>query len=89
MLFFLKYYYMAKKIVRRSKIWLICGKAKPGASLSFLINMALFCKEFNEKTKNRVGEIVSAEITVYEDKSYEYSIGTSPSVHLLKKRGSD
>ena len=82
---------MEKKIIRRSKIWLICGQAKPGASLSFLKNMALFCKEFNnnEEVKKRSGEVVNVEIIVYEDKSYEYNIGTSPSVYLLKNRSND
>jgi large subunit ribosomal protein L11 len=78
-----------KERIRRSCVQLICGQARPGASLAFLKNMALFCKEFNEKTKNRVGEFVSVEITVYKDKSYEYNIGTSPSTYLLKGRRSD
>ena len=80
---------MKKKVIRRSRIQLICGQATPGASLAFLKSMALFCKEFNEKTKNRSGEIVSVEINVYEDKSFDYNIGTSPSVYLLKNRRSD
>ncbi|CAG8547007.1 39215_t:CDS:10 [Gigaspora margarita] len=75
--------------IRRSRIQLVCGQAKPGASLAFLKNMALFCREFNEKTKERNGELVNVEIIVYEDKSYKYNIGTSPSVYLLKGRRSD
>ena len=78
-----------KERIRRSRVQLVCGQAKPGAGLAFLKNMALFCKEFNEKTKNRVGEVVSVEITIYKNGSYEYNVGTSPSVYLLKKRGSD
>src|SRR5256885_16092271 len=80
---------MQKKKLGTRKVRLICGQARAGQSLAFLKNMALFCKEFNEKTKNRNGEIVSVEINVYEDKSYDYSIGTSPSVYLLKNRRSD
>ncbi|CAG8604929.1 7524_t:CDS:2, partial [Scutellospora calospora] len=43
--------------------------AKPGASLSFLKNMALFCKEFNndEKAKAKSGELVNVEITLYDN----------------------
>lgn len=74
-----------EKRIRRSRIQLVCGQAKPGASLSFLKNMALFCREFNEKTKERNGELVNVEIVVYPDKSHKYSIGTSPSSHLIKK----
>ena len=80
---------MSKKIVRRSKIQLVCGQARPGASLAFLQNMALFCRKFNDENKNRNGELVNVEIIVYEDKSCEYNISTSPSVYLLKGRRSD
>src|SRR6185369_191739 len=76
---------MSKKIIRRSSIQLVCGQAKPGASLAFLKNMALFCREFNEKTKERNGLPVNVEITVYDDKSYSYIINTPPSSHLIKK----
>ena len=74
-----------EKRIRRSRIQLVCGQAKPGASLAFLKNMALFCREFNEKTKERNGELVNVEIVVYPDKSHKYFIGTSPSSYLIKK----
>src|SRR3954465_12041325 len=76
---------MKKKIIRRSSIQLACGQAKPGASLAFLKNMALFCREFNEKTKNDNGKLVNVEIEVYADNSYGYVIGSTPSSYLLKK----
>ena len=76
---------MKKKIIRRSGIQLVCGQAKPGASLAFLKNMALFCREFNEKTKNDNGKLVNVEIEVYVDNSYGYVIGSTPSSYLLKK----
>ncbi|CAG8651997.1 3971_t:CDS:2, partial [Ambispora gerdemannii] len=76
---------MKKEIIRRSGIQLVYGQAKPGASLAFLKNMALFCREFNEKTKNKNGELVNVEITVYADKSYDYTISTPPSSYLIKK----
>jgi len=76
---------MSKKIVRRSGIQLVCGQAKPGASLAFLKNMALFCREFNEKTKEKIGLPVNVEITVYADNSYSYTIGTPPTSYLLKE----
>jgi large subunit ribosomal protein L11 len=74
-----------KEVVRRSSVQIIGGQAKPGVSLSFLKNMPLFCKEFNEKTKDRNGELINVQLTVYQDKSYEYVIGTPPSSHLIKK----
>jgi large subunit ribosomal protein L11 len=76
---------MKKKIIRRSGIQLVCGQAKPGASLAFLKNMALFCREFNEKTKDINGNPVNVEIEVYADNSYKYTIGCTPTSYLLKK----
>jgi len=74
-----------EKRIRRSRIQLVCGQAKPGANLAFLKNMALFCREFNEKTKERNGELVNVEIVVYPDKTHKYVIGTSPASYLIKK----
>src|SRR5438874_1239804 len=74
-----------EKRVRRSRIQLVCGQAKPGASLAFLKNMALFCREFNEKTKEKNGELVNVEIVVYPDKTHKYVIGTPPTSYLIKK----
>src|SRR3954464_7194400 len=76
---------MKKKIIRRSGIQLVCGQAKPGASLAFLKNMALFCREFNERTKDKNGVLVNVEIEVYADNSYGYVIGRTPSSYLLKR----
>ena len=80
------------KVVGRHKIWLICGQAQAGASLVFLgSKMAEFVKKFNndEKLKDKKGELVSVEITVYKDGSCDYSIGSSPSTYLLKNRRND
>jgi large subunit ribosomal protein L11 len=76
---------MQKDFIRRSNIQLVCGQAKPGANLAFLKNMALFCREFNEKTKDRIGTPVNVEITVKEDKSYVYSIKKVPTSFLIKQ----
>ncbi|CAG8448047.1 796_t:CDS:10 [Racocetra fulgida] len=78
-----------KGSVPERKVQLICGKARPGADLAFLKNMALFCKEFNDKTKDKDGQIVSVEISVYDDKSHSYNISTPPGVYLLKNRRND
>jgi large subunit ribosomal protein L11 len=76
---------MKKKGPDIRNLQLICGQAKPGASLAFLKNMVLFCREFNEKTKDRNGELISVEIIVSADKTYSYNIGTPPSSYLIKK----
>jgi large subunit ribosomal protein L11 len=47
--------------------------------------MPKFCTEFNDKTKDRHGDIVPVIITAYEDKSFDFILKTSPAAVLLKK----
>ncbi|CAJ0750132.1 11683_t:CDS:2, partial [Entrophospora sp. SA101] len=74
-------------LIQKVKCWLVISDVL--VDNAFLKNMALFCKEFNEKTKTRNGEIVNVDIIVYADKNHEYNISTSPSIYLLKNRRSD
>jgi large subunit ribosomal protein L11 len=76
---------MKKEVIRNSNIQLVCGQAKPGASLAFLKNMAFFCREFNEKTKEQNGILVTVKIKVFKDNSYEYVIRKTPTAYLIKK----
>ena len=60
--------------------------AKPGAELASLgINMAKFCMEFNEKTKENKGEVFSVLITAYADKSFKFILKTTPVTNLVFK----
>lgn len=77
---------MAKKIAKVSKLQFTAGQAKPGPALAAAgINMPKFCTEFNDKTKDRHGDIVPVIITAYEDKSFDFILKTSPAAVLLKK----
>lgn len=81
---------MAKKVLNVFKIQLQAGKATPappvGSTLGPTgINIMNVCKEYNEKTKDKVGMVIPAEITVYEDRSYSLVIKTPPTSELLKK----
>ena len=77
---------MAKKIAKVSKLQFLAGQAKPGPALAAAgINMPKFCTEFNDKTKDRHGDIVPVIITAYEDKSFNFILKTSPAAVLLKK----
>lgn len=49
------------------------------------LNIAEFCKSFNDKTKDKMGDIIPVEITVYEDRSYDFVLKTSPASELIKK----
>ncbi|WP_027122231.1 50S ribosomal protein L11 [[Mycoplasma] imitans] len=78
---------MAKKeITRIAKLELIGGQAKPGPALASVgINMGEFTKQFNEKTKDRMGDIVPVIITAFNDKSFLFELKTTPVTVLLKK----
>ena len=77
---------MAKNIAKVSKLQFAAGQAKPGPALAAAgINMPKFCTEFNDKTKDRHGDIVPVIITAYEDKSFDFVLKTSPAAVLLKK----
>lgn len=75
-----------KKITKVCKLQFMAGGAKPGPALASAgINMPKFCTEFNDKTKDRKGDIVPVIITAYEDKSFDFVIKTTPAAALLKK----
>ncbi|MFA6587497.1 MAG: 50S ribosomal protein L11 [Patescibacteria group bacterium] len=81
---------MAKKIKTVVKLQITGGQANPAPPVGTALgphglNLAEFCKKFNEATKDRMGEVTPAEITIYEDRTYEFILKTPPAAELLKK----
>ena len=77
---------MSKKVAKVCKLEIMAGQAKPGSALASAgINMPKFCQEFNDKTRDRAGDIVPVIITAYEDKSFDFVIKTSPVTNMIKK----
>lgn len=81
---------MAKPIKTTIKLQIPAGAATPappiGTSLGpHGVNLAEFCKQFNDKTKEMGGDVVPAVITVYEDRSFSFILKTPPASALLKK----
>ena len=81
---------MAKKITGSVKLQIAAGKATPappvGPALGQAqINIMEFCKQFNEATKDMKGDIVPAEITIFEDRSFKFILKTPPAAALLKQ----
>jgi large subunit ribosomal protein L11 len=82
---------MGKKKVRAIlKIELQAGKATPAPPVGTAlgphgINIMEFCKAYNERTAQQAGDVVPAEITIYEDRSFTFVLKTPPAVNLLKK----
>ena len=81
---------MAKKLKAIVRLQITAGKANPAppigpALAGHGINLMAFCKEYNARTSNRMGEIVPAEITIYTDGSFSFILKTPPAAVLLKK----
>ena len=82
---------MGKKKVRAVlKIELQAGKATPAPPVGTAlgphgINIMEFCKAYNERTAQQAGDVVPAEITIFEDRSFTFVLKTPPAVNLLKK----
>jgi large subunit ribosomal protein L11 len=81
---------MAKKIKAVVKINIQGGKANPAPPVGTAlgphgINLMQFCKEYNARTSNQVGQVVPAEVTVFQDGSFTFVLKTPPTADLLKK----
>jgi large subunit ribosomal protein L11 len=81
---------MAKKIKTKIKLQIAGGQANPAPPVGPALgqhglNIAEFCKSFNDKTKDKMGDVIPVEITVYEDRSYDFILKTSPASELIKK----
>ena len=81
---------MAKKVKSQVKININAGKATPappiGPSLApHGINLMMFCKEYNARTAQMVGNIIPASITVFTDNSFTFVLGTPPTTQLVAK----
>lgn len=75
-----------KKVLMLKKIQFPAMQAKPGPALASAgINMPEFCSAFNDKTKDRAGEVVPCIITIYEDKSFEFMLKSQPASNMLIK----
>jgi len=81
---------MARKIKTKIKLQIAGGQANPAPPVGPALgqhglNIAEFCKQFNDKTKDKMGDIIPVEITVYDDRSYTFILKTPPAAELIKK----
>ncbi|MDR3615091.1 MAG: 50S ribosomal protein L11 [Candidatus Obscuribacterales bacterium] len=79
-----------KKVVGKVKLQIQAGKANPAPPIGPAlgqhgVNIMQFCKEYNAKTSDKAGTIIPVEITVYEDRSFDFILKTPPAAELLKK----
>lgn len=81
---------MAKKVKAVVTLAINAGKANPAppigpALAQHGINLMAFCKDYNARTANRIGEIIPAEITIYSDGSFKFILKSPPTAFLIKK----
>ncbi|MDD3607625.1 MAG: 50S ribosomal protein L11 [Candidatus Moranbacteria bacterium] len=81
---------MAKKVKTVIKLQIKAGQANPAPPVGPALgqhglNIGDFCTQFNEKTKDKMGDVIPAEITVYEDRTFDFVLKTPPAAELLKK----
>lgn len=79
-----------KLVTTKVKLQIKAGLANPGPPIGsqlgpFGINLPMFCKEYNEQTKDMAGSIVPVEITIYQDRTYVFTLGKPPMSDLIKK----
>lgn len=86
---------MAKQVLKKIKVQAVGGKATPAPPLGPVlgqagINIGEFVNQFNEQTRDQMGQIVPVEITVYDDRTFDFITKVSPASRLiLKKIGKD
>ncbi|HWQ99267.1 MAG TPA: 50S ribosomal protein L11 [Candidatus Methylomirabilis sp.] len=81
---------MAKKVKTLIKLQIVGGAANPAPPVGTALgpqglNIAEFCKKFNDATADRRGEVVPLVITVYEDRTYDFIMKVAPVAEMLKK----
>jgi len=81
---------MPKPIKTIVKLQIPAGAANPAPPVGPAlgqhgVNIAQFCQQFNEATKDIAGDIIPAEITIYEDRTFDFKLKTPPTSDLLRK----
>ena len=81
---------MAKEIITNVKLQIAGGRANPAPPVGTAlgphgINIKDFCDKFNEKTKEKNGEVTPVIVTIYKDRSFTFVLKTPPAAELLKK----
>lgn len=81
---------MAKKVRAVVTLQIPAGKANPAPPIGPAlgqhgVNIMEFCKEYNARTQNQVGQIIPAQLTIFEDRSFTFVLKTPPAADLLRK----
>ena len=81
---------MAKEVVKKIKLQIAAGKATPAPPVGTVlgpagINLGEFCTKYNEATRDKMGDVLPVEISIYDDRSFDFVIKPPPAAFLVKK----
>jgi len=81
---------VAKEITRKIKLQIPAGRATPAPPVGTVlgpagINLQEFCTKYNDATKDKMGDVLPVEISIYDDRSFTFVVKTPPAAFLLKK----
>ena len=81
---------MAKELTKKIKLQIPAGKATPAPPVGTVlgpagINLQEFCTKYNDATRDKMGDILPVEISIYDDRSFDFVVKTPPAPFLLKK----
>ena len=81
---------MAKEAIKKIKLQIPAGKATPAPPVGTVlgpagINLQEFCTRYNDATREKMGDILPVEISIFDDRSFDFIIKTPPTAFLLKK----
>ena len=81
---------MAKEVVKKIKLQIQAGKATPAPPVGTVlgpagVNLQEFCTKYNDATRDKMGDVLPVEISIYDDRSFDFVIKTPPTAFLLKK----
>lgn len=81
---------MAKEVVKNVKLAIEAGKANPAPPVGTVlgptgINLQEFCTKYNEATRDKMGDVLPVEISIYDDRTFDFVIKTPPAAFLIKK----
>ena len=81
---------MAKAITKKIKLQIPAGKATPAPPVGTVlgpagINLQEFCTKFNDATRDKMGDVLPVEISIYDDRTFDFVLKTPPAAFLLKK----
>jgi len=81
---------VAKNVVKKIKLQIPAGKATPAPPVGTVlgpagINLQEFCTKYNDATRDKMGDIVPVEISIYEDRTFDFVLKTPPTATLILK----